>query len=167
MLDEQTKLLTLAHLKNGKSPSDAAEITGVSYATALKLRRELHAAEERNTVLQLFKLDEAALNILLESVQKQLKPAIEAFGVGEIVESEVEHISKGVNGAKLLSEEFQDAARAISLKITTAATTSNNAETILSLSKALCELQRAFFSSDAGGTAGNIPLSSFEQHLKN
>ena len=29
-MDEQTRLLTLAHLKNGKKPAEVAEITGVT-----------------------------------------------------------------------------------------------------------------------------------------
>ena len=75
-MDEQTRLLTLAHLKNGKKPADAAEITGITYASALKLRKELHAAEEKNVIQELFNLSDASLEILLESVRKQLKPAI-------------------------------------------------------------------------------------------
>ncbi len=165
-MDEQVRLLTLAHLKNGKKPADAAELTGVTYAAALKLRKELHAAEERDRILELFKLNEAALEILLESVRKQLMPAIEAFGVGELVEKEITELTESIKGGKLLNQNFQDSARALSNKITQAALTSNNAETILSLAKALCELQRAFFGSDNGGGSANLPATSFEQHLR-
>lgn len=165
-MDEQTRLLALAHLKNDTKPADVADIVGISYASALKLKKELHAAEQRSTVLQLFKLDKAALNILLESVKKQLTPAIEAFDVGELVNEEVDKITNGVDGGKLLNQEFQDSASAIANKITTAALTASNAETILLLSKALCELQRAFFGNDSGPQS-NLPISSFEQHLRN
>ena len=165
-MDEPTRLLTLAHLKNGTKPADVAELTGVSYAAALKLKKELYAAEERNAVLQLFKLDKAALEILLDSVRKQLTPAIEAFGIGELVDSEVQTITNGVEGGKLLNQELQDSASAIANKITSAALTANSAETILQLSKALCELQRAFFGNDSA-PSGNLPISSFEQHLRN
>ena len=164
-MDEQSRLLTLAHLKNGKKPAEAAELTGVTYAVALKLRKELHAAEERDIILELFKLDEAALEILLESVRKQLLPAIEAFGIGELVETEIKDLTKGIDGGKLLNQELQASAKAIANKITQAAIIANNSDTILQLSKALCELQRAFFGSDNGPSA-NLPATSFEQHLR-
>ena len=166
-MDEQTRLLTLAHLKNGKKPADAAEITGITYASALKLRKELHAAEEKNVIQELFNLSDASLEILLESVRKQLKPAIEAFGVGELVEIEVEDLTKGIKGGKLLNQEFQATASTLANKITQAALISSSADTILQLSKALCELQNAFFGSSAAPAATNLPATSFEQHLRN
>ena len=164
-MDEQTRLLTLAHLKNGKKPADAAELTGITYASALKLRKELHAAEERNRILELFKLDEAALDILLESVRKQLMPAIEAFGIGELVEEEIKDLTKGIDGGKLLNQEFQASARTLANKITSAAITANNSDTILQLAEALCKLQNAFFGQEAN-PSNHLPATSFEQHLK-
>jgi hypothetical protein len=165
-MDEQTRLLALAHLKNGEKPADAAELAGISYSSALKLKRELHAAEERGAVLQLFKLPEATLEILLDGVRKQITPAIEAFGVGELVEEEVSKITNGIEGGKLLQQELQNSASAITSKITTAALTANNADTILTLTKALCELQRSFFGERSTPVNG-VPITSFEQHLRN
>ena len=102
----------------------------------------------------------------MNSVEKQLTPAIEAFGIGDLVTQEVSNLTNGIEGGKLLNEEFQESARAISSKITTVALTATNAETILSLSKALCELQKAFFGSDMNNSA-HLPATSFEQHLRN
>jgi len=160
-MDEQTRLLALAHLRNGTKPADVAELMGISYGAALKLRKELHAAEQNDRILELFKLDEAALEILLKSVTQQLTPAIEAFGIGELVEEEVHKLASGINGASLLSEELQDAARALTKKITTAAVIATNSDTIFQLSKALVELQGAFKSSDISSLA----QTSFEKHL--
>ncbi len=165
-MDEQTRLLTLAHLKNGKKPAEAAELTGVTYALALKLRRELQEAEKRNKVIDLFKLNKAALEILLESVRKQLTPAIEAFGIGELVEQEIDDLTSSIDGGKLLNQEFQASAKILANRITTIALTINNADTILALAKALCELQRAFFGQDTNASA-HLPATSFEQHLRN
>jgi hypothetical protein len=165
-MDEQTRLLALAHLHNGTKPADTAELTGISYASAIKLRKELHAAEQKDRIRDLFKLDKAALDILLDSVRKQMVPAIDAFGVGDAVEKEVNGIAKGIEGGQLLDQQFQESASAIANKITSVAMASSNADTLLSLSKALCELQRAFFAPDSASPS-NIPLSSFEQHLKN
>lgn len=166
-MDEQTRLLALAHLHNGTKPADVGELVGISYASSLKLKKELHAAIERNRILDLFKLDKAALEILLESVKKQLVPAIDAFDIGEAVEGEVERLKTGIEGGQLLDKTFQNSANAIANKITTVAMASNNAETLLSLSKALCELQKAFFAPDQGPGGTNLPVSSFEQHLRN
>lgn len=163
-MDEQARLLTLAHLKNGMKPADAAELMGISYAATLKLRKELLAAEEKDKILSLFKLDKAALGILLESVTKQLTPAIEAFGIGELVHDEVQDLTERIDGGSLLNQELQRAGSALANKITQTATVATSAETVLSLAKALCELQRAFMG-DSG--VGALPATSFERHLRN
>ena len=164
-MDEQVRLLTLAHLKNGMKPADAAELMGISYAATLKLRKELHAAEEKDKILSLFKLDKAALEILLESVTKQLTPAIEAFGIGELVENEVKDLSDRVDGGSLLNQELQEAGSALANKIKLTATVATSADTVLSLAKALCELQNAFCGQT--GSIGALPATSFEKHLRN
>jgi hypothetical protein len=166
-MDEQTRLLTLAHLKNGTKPADAADLMGISYATCLKLRKELEAAEKKNKILQLFSLDEAALDILLESVTKQLKPAIEAFDIGELVEVEVQDLKERVDGGSLLNQELQSAGSALANKIKQTATIATSADTILSLAKALCELNNSFFGEGKGNSVGALPATSFEKHLRN
>jgi len=163
-MDEQVRLLTLAHLQNGIKPADTAELTGISYAACLKLRKELHAAEKQDKILQLFKLDKAALEILLNSVTKQLTPAIEAFGIGELVENEVQDLSDRIDGGSALNQELQKAGSQLATKIIQTAVTATTAETVLSLAKALCELQRAFFGD--GKATGTLPITSFERHLK-
>lgn len=167
-MDEQTRLLCLAHLQNGIKPAEAAEKVGVSYGTALKLKKQLHDAEQRDKILELFRLDKAALEILLESVEKQLEPAIDAFGIGELVKAETHELAEGITGGQMLNTELQESATTLSRKIGSVAAASNNAETILSLAKALCELQKAFFGSDnpMGNGAAGLPISSFEQHLR-
>jgi len=165
-MDEQTRLLALAHLKNGKKPADTADVMGISYAATLKLRKELLAAEERDKILELFQLDKAALGILLESVSKQLKPAIEAFDIGKEVEGEVEDLSKRIDGGSLLNQELQQAGSALANKITSVATVATSADTIMSLAKALCELQNAFAGERTSGI-GALPATSFEKYLRN
>jgi len=160
-MDEQTRLLALAHLKNGKTPSETAELMHISYAAALKLKKELLAAEETNSIQSLFSLDKAALNILLESVTRQLSPAIEAFKVGELVDREVTELTKGINGAKLLSQDLQEAASELTKRITLTAAIASNSETLLTLADALCKLQMAF----KGNELNSLPATSFEKHL--
>lgn len=166
-MDEQTRLLALAHLKNGKKPVDTADIMGISYAACLKLRKELLAAEKRDKILELFDLDKAALGILLESVSKQLQPAIEAFNIGEAVEGEVQDLSKRIDGGSLLNQELQQAGSALANKITSVATVATSADTIITLAKALCELQTAFYGNSNNNSVGALPATSFEKHLRN
>ena len=163
LMDEQTRLLSLAQLKNGKTPADTAELMNITYAAALKLRKELIAAEENNKILNLFNLEEAALEILLDSVTKQLTPAIEAFGIGELVAEETKELSKSVRGGNLLNQELQTAASSLTKKITAVSLVVNNAETLLALSKALVELNNSFKPSDGGASLG---AASFEKHLR-
>jgi len=161
-MDEQTRLLALAQLKNGKTPTETSELMGISYATALKLRRELLEAEKNDTILELFNLNDAALDILLESIKRQLTPAIEAFGIGELIDKETVLLANGITGAKLLKEDLQTAASALVNKIKVAALAANNADTLLSLAEALCKLQIAFKPSGM-----DLPApTSFEKHLR-
>lgn len=165
-MDQQTRLVALAHLHNGLKPADAAERTGISYASALKLKKELNRAKEKNAILDLFELNKAALDILLNGVKQQLMPIAEDIDAVEALDGEIQTITKGIEGGKLLNEDFQDAARAIANKIAVSATTTNSAESVLHLSKALCELQNAFFSREAT-PASHLPMSTFEEHLGN
>jgi hypothetical protein len=165
-MNEQTRLLALAHLKDGKKPAEVASILDISYATALKLKKELIAAEEKDTVLSLFNLNDAALGILLESVRKQLRPAIDAFNIGPEIEGEVTRLTNGIEGGKALQQELQESASVLSGRITMIALTSTNAETVLLLSEALCNIQKTFFQSNMSPVSG-LPMSSFEQHLRN
>jgi hypothetical protein len=165
-LNNQTRLTILAHLKNGHKPADISEAMKVSYSTVLKLKRELKEAEERNAVLELFKLDETALEILLEGVKDRLAPIADAFQVGELVTTELDNIKKDVKGGKLLSEKLQDTAFTLAHQVELAALgNANHADTLLILAEALCKIQNAFFTSN-NTVAPNLPMSSFEQHLK-
>ena len=169
-MDQQTKLLALAHLKNGLTATEVSNLEelDITYARTLKLKKQLHEAERTDSILGLFELNEAALEILLDSVKANLTPAIEAFGIGELVDEEVKELSKSINGGKLLDREMQFAATAIAKKIAQTAVISNNAETVLALAKALSELQIAFFGNGAHSSPIALPgAGSFERHLRN
>jgi len=168
-MDNTTRLMALAHLHMGRTPTETSDLVqDCSYTAALKLKKALMAAEESATILELFDLEAATLEVLMESVKEKLTPAIEAFGVGELVEAEVHELSTGIKGGQLLNVELQNAASAIANKIKGAATVSNNAETILSLAKALVELQNSFFGAGAHGAGGaqDASVLDFERYLK-
>lgn len=167
-MDNHVRLLTLAHLHMGKTPTEASDLVeDCSYTGALKLKKALMEAEDSATVLDLFNLEEAALGILMDSVKKQLTPAIEAFGVGELVEAQVHELSASIKGGQQLNQEFQGAASALANKIKQAAVISNNSDTVLQLAKALVELQNSFFGAGAHGTGqGQVGVADFERFLK-
>ena len=167
-MDDHTRLLTLAHLHMGKTPTEASDaVPDCSYTGALKLKKALMAAEDSSTVLDLFNLEEAALEVLMESVKKQLMPAIEAFGVGELVEEQTKELTKSIHGGQQLNIEFQSAASELANKIKQAAVISNNADTVLSLAKALVELQNSFFGQGAmGAGSASSSVLDFERYLK-
>lgn len=168
-MDNHTRLLTLAHLHMGKTPTEASDLVpDCSYTQALKLKKALMAAEDSATVLDLFDLEAAALEILIESVKHQLVPAIEAFGVGELVEEAAHDLSAKVTGGRQLNGEFQSAASALANKIKQAAVVSNNSDTILQLAKALVELQNSFFGAGAHGAGGSqgASVADFERFLR-
>lgn len=83
-LEDRVRLLILAHLKSGHSPRECAEKFGVSYPTVIKLRKDLIEAEEFGNVKELFNMDEAALELMMEAVQANLVEQ----GVGELVTEE-------------------------------------------------------------------------------
>lgn len=162
-MDESTRLLALAHLHLGKTPTQVSdELDGVSYARALKLRKELTAAEESATVNELFELDAVALEMLIEAVKKKAEPAIEAFGVD--MDKEVAIIREGVQGGQQLDLEFQSAADALAHRIKILATTANSAETLITLAKALAELQTAFYGQ---GAHSEQSIKDFESFITN
>lgn len=165
-MDEQTRLLALARFKHDASATDVSNELGITYARALKLRKELKEAEENDAIRELFNLPEDALAILLEAVKDNVAPAIEAFALEGELEEAVEDITKGVQGAKLLDTALQDAAKALANKIQVAAATANNTETLLNLAKALAELNNSFFGSSSSATQGVPGLPSPESGLQ-
>jgi len=167
-MDESTKLGAFAHLKNGLTPAEVSDLMPeVSYAQALRLRKELVAAEETNTLNQLFNMEDAAIELLLEAVQQKLSEPAEVLESANLVPAEINRIAQGVAGAQKLDVSAQQAAEAILLKIKLVAPMTANSETLVSLADALCKIQVAFFG-PAGGPAGSDSNSpgSFEKYLR-
>ena len=173
MNEEQTRLLALAHLKTGKKPQEVADLTGLTYAKSLKLKKQLHEAEENDAMFELFNLEEAALDILINSVRQGLEPVGDAFGLTSAIEGELEHIQEDLQDLGKLDSANQEAAMALAHKIKTAALLATNSNTVVELADALCKLQTAFFGQGIhnpnGGATGTLGLPSaetFEKYLK-
>ena len=87
--------------------------------------------------------------------------------MGELVDEEVTKLANGIEGAKILNTDLQTAASAVANRISQVAIGATNAETLVSLSKALAELNSSFFpqTNQLPGANGAAP-SSFEKHLR-
>jgi FtsZ-binding cell division protein ZapB len=165
-ITEKTKLIALAHLKNGKTPRETSELLGISYSQALKLNKDLAKAEKNNTLQELFNLDEAAVEALLENVHTELAPAVEVLE-GEIqpLKDKLNELSDEVSGARALEQELVESARRIAKQINANAISAPCIESILVMTEALTKLQTAFFAKQANVQVNNIN-SNFEKFLK-
>lgn len=174
MDEHQTRLIAFAHLKNGKKPQEVADITGLTYAKALKLKKQLHEAEENDAIHTLFNMSETALEMLLDSVKKDLMPSTEVFGITNVLEGEIEDIKQNLQKLDKLDEGMIEAAVALSDRIKQQALIANTSDTLVNLADALTKLQIAFYGQGAhgpGGTTGALingssSSSGFEKYLK-
>jgi hypothetical protein len=164
-MKEHDKLIALAKLKCGVKPIDIPASTDISYSQALKLKKELEEAELTNTVHELVNMEEAAFEILLESVQRELNAPASELGLTRALEGELVTLSNSVKAAKVLEEELCIAGAALTRKIQQMAVSATTSDTILVLAEALSKIQSAFF---AKGT--NIQVNqtgtNFETFLR-
>jgi hypothetical protein len=168
--EEKIRLTSLAHLKHGIPPKEVAELTGISYAKALKLRRQLEEAEENGTMFELFNLKDAARQVLFDSVKDKLLPIAESLDAEEALEGELIELNKEIEELGKLDETTQKAAIALVDKIASAAVLANNSDTLVNLADALCKVQLTFFGQGAhnpnGPVQGALGASDFEKYLR-
>jgi len=114
-INERDKLIALAHLHSGKTAKEIPDLVpALSYPQALRLRKELEKAKEADTLQDLFNIEEAALNSLLEAVKDELTEATEAL-TGDLVplDDAVGKLASNVEGMQLLERELSDSARIV------------------------------------------------------
>lgn len=166
MLDEKTKILALARLKNGDKPRAISESLSISYATVLQLKKDLAKAEEQNLVHELFDLEPAVINTLLEKVHTELEPAVDIL-TGEVtpLNDELTAVSENVRGMQILEKELSDAATQLARKINAQAITTTSTDNLLALTEALAKLQTAFFAKGTNVQVNNVNANGFEKYL--
>lgn len=168
-LDEKDKLIALGYLYQGKSPKEVEEIChNVSYAQALRLKKDLEEAKKTDSIGELFDLEEAALESLLENVKGEIGQAAEIM-TGDTVrlDGELDTISRNVQGMQILESEMSEAAAAIVKQIKAHAVSTKNIDNLVMLAEALSKLQTAFFKNSSIQIANfNNEGSSFEKYLK-
>ena len=165
-INEKTKILALAHLKTGKKPKEVADLTDISYAQALQLKKDLAKAERQNNLQDLFNLEDATIETLLEKVSTELKPAIETLeGEVELFDDTLNQLSQSSDKAKLLESELTDAATLLAKKISALTLSTSGVDSVLVLTEALAKLQLAFFAKGTNVQINNMN-GNFERYLK-
>lgn len=157
-INQKVKLIALAHLKNGKKPREVSELLeDISYSMALKLKKDLEEAEANNSLLDLFSLDEATLDTLIENVQAELSEPVQTL-TGEIqpLRDSLDSISEKAVSARLLEEQLNKSAITLARQIEARAIVSMSSDSLCELAEALAKLQSAFF---AKGT--NVQVNNF------
>lgn len=172
-MTQKERLIALAYLHQGKTPREVETLCpGVSYPQALRLRKELASAVEANTLNELFNLEEAALETLLESVEDELKEAAEVM-TGDLMplNNALDSIESRIKESKLLELELAKAGQTLARQIERHSVIVNSPESLLALAEALAKLQTAYFKNsniqiaNINNQNGENPAGSFEDLL--
>jgi len=139
-MSEATKYKALVRLHEGAEPKVIAEELDIPYSRVLKYRGELKEAEVSGNLNSLLHMDEAAVelmaNELVRDLPVELQPQAKAITDG---------VTNGIKGLDSLSGEFQRTAMHINNRIRTLSMSIEHVSELTDLTKALCELQNAFF----------------------
>lgn len=163
-LDEKTKLMALAHIKAGRKPKEVADLLDISYSQALRLSKDLSEAERRGDIQSLFRLDEAALDTLIESAKSELAIP-EELATSSAIEGELDDLRESLQGLDELDTAMQEAAGALTKRLKTLSSSATQPDTILMLARALSELRNSFFAKGANVSLNNFDSKTFEDFL--
>lgn len=163
-ISDHARILALANLKQGKKPKEVAEEVNISYSQALKLSKQLVEAERRDAVLDLFDVEEAVLHQVLEAVKSN--SSIAELIPQDVLEGEVEQLSKGLKGLSALETEMQNTAATLVGRINLVAATTTNADTISILAESLSKLNTSFFAKGSNVQVNNFNSGDFEKYLR-
>lgn len=164
--EEKTRLLALAHLKLDKKPKEVAELLDIAYAKVVRWRKELEEAERRDAIADLFNLDEATLETVLEAAKNELEPHALQLTDKEVLEGELQSIKEGVKSGQLLEAELSEAATTLTKRISVLAAGATQAETVVMLAKALSDIQTSFFAKGTNVQVNNFGGNNFEEFLR-
>lgn len=146
-ISDSDRLACLAYLYQGKEPKEIPELLpGVSYAQALRLKKELIQAEEDKTVGELFSLSDAARDILLEQTKNLINAkGITVEGVVLTADELIDELQDDIQATKILKAELAQAGTEVVRKIKLLAKSTNSSEVLLNLAEALAKMQASYF----------------------
>lgn len=139
-MTEAVKYKAIVRLHEGAEPKVIAEELDIPYSRVLKYRSELKEAEVSGDLHKLLHLDAAAVDLmaneLVRGLPEELQPQAKAITDG---------VTNGIKGLDTLSGELQRTAMHINNRIRTLSMSIEHVSELGELTKALCELQNAFF----------------------
>ena len=141
--DEKKFYTAVTRMEAGVEPQKVADDLDISYATALRWRREYMAAKEQGKLGELLDLDKLALTVTFEAA------AGTAALQGEVLTPAIDTLAKGVNGLQALQEQFQNTAVFLNQQIKSRAASVDHISELVELTTALCSLQNAFFNKNS------------------
>jgi len=142
-ISEDVRYTIFARLINGDAAKEVAADADVSYATVIKMRRELDAAKEVDAVHELLDMDAVMRTEVMKEARSHMPNVLL-----EEADLALANISGNVAGLELLSIDMQKTACALSNKIRKMALGADHASEIETLASALCSLQVAFFNNN-------------------
>ena len=139
-MSDAIKYKAIVRLHEGAEPKLIAEELNIPYSRVLKYRSELKEAEVSGSLNSLLQMDEAAVDLMANELVRdlpiELQPQAKAITDG---------VTNGIKGLDSLSGEFQRTAMHINNRIRTLSMSIEHVSELTDLTKALCELQNAFF----------------------
>lgn len=139
-MNDETKLKILADFASGATPSEVQAAHDVSYATALRYKREFDTAVANGTIAQLIDVNSVVLKQLADQV---------VANAPDIVKQETKealgHLITSLDMADTLKANLQASANKMAEKISALTMQANSPSELIMLSEALCMLQNAFF----------------------
>lgn len=141
--DEKKFYTAVTRMEAGVEPQKVADDLDISYATALRWRREYQAAKDQGKLGELLDLDKLALTVTFEAA------AGNAALPTEVLEPAIDNLAKGINGLQSLQSQFQATAVFLNQQIKSRAASADHVSEIVDLTAALCSLQNAFFNKNS------------------
>lgn len=139
-MTEAVKYKAIVRLHEGAEPKLIAEELDIPYSRVLKYRGELKEAEVSGNLNKLLHMDEAAVEMMANELVRDLPIELQ-----EQAKAITDGVVSGVKGLDALSGEFQRTAMHINNRIRTLSMSIEHVSELGDLTKALCELQNAFF----------------------
>lgn len=131
------KQQVISRLLNGETPTIIAESSEAKYASILRWKRELEAAQEAGTVAELIDMDEVAFDAVLQTIR-------EGTPEGTLDDS-LETVAAAKHAAATLQQDMQLTASKINSRIRMMSMSADSISELSMLTDALCALQGAFF----------------------
>ena len=139
-LSDEQKFEILSDYASGISPTEVSQRRDISYATALRYKKDFEEAKKNNTLDKLIDLSAVARDKLAKQVIDQSPD-----GAQELVKQEMGKLLASLDMADVLKTNLQAAANKLTERIVALANSAQSPSELIGLTEALCNMQNAFF----------------------